>query len=35
MIWIFFPNFAHLKDYAYVAQTFIVRLSGHTLSRIE
>ena len=26
MIWIFFPNFAHLKDYAYVAQPFIVRL---------
>ena len=32
MIWIFFPNFAHLKDYAYVAQPFIVRLSGHDFS---
>lgn len=31
LIWIFFPNFAHLKDYAYVAQPFIVRLSGHGL----
>lgn len=35
MIWIFFPNFAHLKDYAYVAQPFIVRLSWHGLSHIE
>ena len=32
MIWIFFPNFAHLKDYAYVPQPFIVRLSGHGFS---
>lgn len=35
MIWIFFPNFAHLKDHAHVAQTFIVRLSVHTLSHIK
>ena len=35
MIWIFFPNFAHLKDYAYVAQTFTVHISGRILSHIE
>ena len=35
MIWIFFPNFAHLKDYAYVSQTFTVHISGRILSYIE
>ena len=35
MIWIFFPNFAHLKDYAYVSQMFMLRISGCILSYIE